>query len=78
MEGLEVELADGKFVFGSFVYLGDCIWPGGGCERTTIKRCRSAWRKFRELLPMLTCKAIFLNPRGQMYNSFVRGTMLHS
>ena len=24
MEGLEVELADGKFVFGSFVYLGDC------------------------------------------------------
>ena len=38
----------------------------------------TAWRKFRKLLPLLTCKAIALNTRGQIYNSCVRGTMLYS
>ena len=38
----------------------------------------TAWRKFRELLPLLTWKAIALNTRGQIYNSCVRGTMLYS
>ena len=75
----EVQLADGKLdVVDNFVYLGDCIYPGGGCELATIKRCRSAWGKFRELLLLLTCKAISLNTHGQMYNSCVRGTMLYS
>ena len=76
---VEVQLADGKLdVADNFVYLGDCICSGGGCDLATIKRCRSAWRKFRDLLPLLTCKAISLNTRGQMYNSCVRGTMLYS
>ena len=48
------------------------------CWRPCVKRCRSAWRTFRELLPLLTCKAISLNTRGQMYNTCVTGTMLYS
>ena len=69
---VDVQLADGKLdVVDNFVYPGDCICPGGGCELATIKRCCSAWGKFRELLPLLTCKAISLNTRGQMYNSCV-------
>ena len=76
---VKVQLADGKLdVVDNFVYLGDSICPGGGCELATIKRCRSEWGKFRELLLLLTCKAISLNTRGQMYNSSVRGTMLYS
>ena len=76
---VEVQLGDGKLdVVDKFVYLGDCICPGGGCELSTIKTCCSAWGEFRELLPLLTCKAISLNTRGQMYNSSVRGTMLYS
>ena len=56
---VEVQLAAYKFdLVDNFVYLGDCICPGGGCELATIKRCHSAWGKFRELLPLLTCKAI--------------------
>ena len=76
---VEVQLADGKLnVVDNFVCLGDCICPGGGCELATSKRYRSAWGKFKELLPLLICKAISLNTRGQMYNSCVRGTMLYS
>ena len=35
------------------------------------------WRLW-ELLPLLPCKVISLNTRGQMYNSCVRETMLYS
>ena len=76
---VEVQLADGKLdVVDDFVYLGHCICPGGGCELTNIKRCHSPWGKFRELLPLLTCKAIPLNTHGQMYNSCARGLFLYS
>ena len=74
---VEVQLADGKLdVVDNFVYLGNCISLAGGCELVTIKRCCSAWEKFRELLPFLTCKAISLNTCGQIYSSCGRGTML--
>ena len=37
---VEAQLADGKLdVVDNFVYLGDCICPGGACELATIKRC---------------------------------------
>ena len=59
---VEIQLGDEKFdAVDSFVYLDDCISPGGGCELATVKRCRSALGKFRELLPLLRCKAISLN-----------------
>ena len=55
---VEVQLADGKLdVVDKFVYLDYCICPSGGCEFVTIKSCCSAWGKFRELLPSLTCKS---------------------
>ena len=39
---MEVQLGDGKLdVVDNFVYIGDCICLGGGCELATIKRCRS-------------------------------------
>ena len=67
---VEVQLAAAKLAgVGNFVYLGDLA---------TIKRSRSVWGKFRELLPLLTCEAISLKKCGQMYNSCVRGTMLYS
>ena len=75
---VEIQLADRKLdVVDNFVYLGGCICPGGGCELATTKRCHSAWGKFRELLPLLTSKAISLSTRGQMCNSCVTGTMLY-
>ena len=64
-------------VVNSFVYLGDGICPGGGCELATVIRVRSAWGKFRELLPLLTSKVISLHTRGKLYNSCVQSTMIY-
>ena len=37
---VELQLPHGKLdVVDNFVYHGDCIFPGGGCELATIKRC---------------------------------------
>jgi len=36
----------------SFCYLGDCIGEKGGCYDATTVRIRSAWKTFRELVPI--------------------------
>ena len=61
----------------SFCYLGDEICPGGGGELATIARTRAAMGKFRELLPLLTSITISLTRCGKLYDSCVRGTLLH-
>ena len=59
---VEIQLGDEKLdPVDNFVYLGNCISPGGYFELATIKRCQPAWGKFRGLLLLLTCKAISLN-----------------
>ena len=60
-----------------FVYLGDEIFPNGGCEISTISRIRSAWGKLSELLPLLTTQAISLKSRDKVYNSCIRSVMLY-
>ena len=61
---MDVQLDDKFNLVDNYVYLCGCICPGRGCELDTIKRFHSAWGKFRELLPLLTCKAISLNTHG--------------
>ena len=62
----------------SFHHLGDEICPGRGCELATITRTRAAWGKFRELLPLLASTTISLARRGKLYDSCLRGTLLHA
>ena len=64
-------------VVDSFCYLGDMISAGGGCELSSTVRVKSAWGKFRELLPILTSRAIPITTRGRVYSSCVRSKMLH-
>ena len=45
-------------VVDSFCYLGDTIGAGGACDLSVITRIRSEWGKFRELLPILTSRAL--------------------
>ena len=53
----EVEVGECKLeVVSSFCYLGDTICAGGGCELATITRAKSAWGKFRMLLPILSSR----------------------
>jgi len=43
-----------------FCYLGDMIGVGEGVEACSIMRIRCSWKKFMELLPLLTMKGLSL------------------
>ena len=58
-------------VVDSFCYLGDTIGAGGHCDLSVITRIRSAWGKFRELLPILTSRALSYITRGQIYSTYI-------
>ena len=75
----EVQVGPDKLdVVVSFCYLGDMLSAGGGCEITVTTRVKTAWKKFRELLPVLTSRNLSYKYRGHVYNSFVQSTMLHA
>ena len=40
----------------SFCYLGDMLSAAGGCELSTTTRVKTAWKKFKELLPVLSSR----------------------
>ena len=74
----EVKVGDETLeVVPDFCYLGDSLSSGGGCELAAITRCKSAWKKFRELLPILTNRKLPLETRGRVYSSCVRSVMLY-
>ena len=76
---LEVEVGNEKLkVVPEFCYLGDMLSAGGGCELATITRCKCAWGRFRELLPLLTNRQVPLLTRGKVYSLCVRSVMLHA
>ena len=64
-------------VVDTFCYLGDTVSAGGGCKHGTIARARSAWGKFRELLPLLTNRYINIKTRGKIFNVCVRSVLLY-
>ena len=61
----------------SFCYLGDMVSASGGCERAIITRIKCAWGKFRELMPLLTSRALSFRRRGHLFSTCVRRTLLH-
>ena len=75
-QSLEVEV--GNEVVPEFCYLGDMLSAGGGCELAAITRCKCAWGKFRQLLPLLTNRQVPLLTRGKVYSSCVRSVRLHA
>ena len=50
-----------------FCYLGDMISAGGGAEASSVARIRSGWKKYRELLPLLTSRGPSLHFKGKLY-----------
>ena len=51
---------------------------GGGCEIAVTTPVKTAWKKFRELLPVLTSHFLSYKTRGHVYSSCVRSAMLHA
>ena len=75
----EVQVESNKLeVAASFCYLGDMLSAGGGCEITVTTRVKTAWKKLRELLPVLTSDHLSYKTRGHVYSSCVWSAMLHA
>ena len=59
----EVQVGPDKLeMFAPFCYLGDMLSAGGGCEITVTIHVKTAWKKFRELLPVLTSRHLLQDP----------------
>ena len=70
---VKVQVGDKELdVVDRFCYLGDMISAGGGCEAAVIARCRTAWAKFRQLLPILTARSLPPKTKGRIFSSCVR------
>ena len=63
-------------VVDQFCYLGDMLSAGGGAEASSVMRVRSGWKKFRELLPLLTSRVFSHRMKGKLYAACVRSGML--
>ena len=75
----EVQVGPDKLeVVASFCYLGDMLSAGGGCEMAVTTHVKTAWKKFRELLPVLTSRHLSYKTCGHVYSSCVRSAMLHA
>ena len=56
-------------VFASSCYLGDMLSAADGCEPPIITRVKTAWKKFKELLPVLSSRNLSFKTRGPVYSS---------
>ena len=65
-------------VVAPFCYLGDMLSAAGGCELSTTKRVKTAWKKFKELLPVLSSCHLSFKTRGRVYSCCVWSAMLHA
>ena len=50
----------------------------GGCELSTPTRVKTTWKKFKDLLPVLSSRHLSFKTRGYVYSSCVRSAMLHA
>ena len=65
-------------VVDAFCYLGDMSDQTGGCFNAITARIGSAWKNFRDLLPVLSNKGISLRLRGHAYNACIRSILLYT
>ena len=50
----------------------------GGCELSTTTRVKTAWKKFKDLLLVLSSCHLSFKTRGHVYSSCVWSAMLHA
>ena len=75
----EVQVGPDKLeVVASFCYLGDMLSAAGGCELSTTTHVKTAWKKFKDLLPVLSSGHLSFKTSGRVYSSCVRSAMLHA
>ena len=65
-------------VVASFCYLGDMLSAAHSCELSTITHVKTTWKKFKELLPVLSSCHLSFKTHGSVYSSCVQSAMLHA
>ena len=60
-----------------FCYLGDMFSPSSEAEASSITWVSTGWKKFRELLPLLTSRVFSHKMKGNIYKACVRSAMLY-
>ena len=75
----EVQVGPDKLeMVASFCCLSDMLSAGGGCETAVTTCVKTAWKKFMELLPVLTSSHLSYKTHGHVYSSCMRRAMLHA
>ena len=75
----EVQVGPDKLeVVASFCYLGDMLSAAGGCELSTTTHVKATWKKFKELLPVLSSCHLSFKTLGRVYSSCVWSAILHA
>ena len=75
----EVQVGPDKLeVVASFCYLEDMLSAEGGSELSNTTSVKTAWKKFKDLLPVLSSCHLSFKTRGRVYSSCVRSAMLHA
>ena len=75
----EVQVGPDKLeVVASFCYLENMLSAAGGCELLATTRVKTAWKKYKDLLPVLSSRQISFKTRGHVYSSCVRSAMLNA
>ena len=70
----EVQVGPDKLeVVASFCFRGDMLSAAGGCELSTTTHVKTAWKKFKELLPVLSLPATSLSKHVATYTVLVCG-----
>ena len=65
-------------VAASFCYLGDMLSAASGCELSTTTHEKTAWKQFKELLPVVSARHLSFKVRGRVYSSCVQKAMLYA
>ena len=75
----EVQVGPDKLeVVASFCYLGDMLSAAGGCELSITTCVKTAWKKFKEMKPVLSSRHLSFKTRGRVYSLGERSAMLHA
>ena len=75
----EVQVGPDKLeVVASLCYQGDMLSAASGCELSTTTRVKIAWKKFKEMLPVLSFHHLSFKTHGHVYSSCVRSAMLQA
>ena len=65
-------------VVASICYTDDMLCAGQGCELTVTTCVKTAWKKFRDLLSVLTSCHLSYKTCDHAYSSCIRSAMLHA